>query len=71
MSLDELVLLLNRDRDVRLRHVPGFLARAAARVWPSLSPALVDVMLRDSVGETEPAIAAFSLRLTGLKDVWT
>jgi hypothetical protein len=27
-------------------------------------------MLRDSVGEAEPAIAAFSLRLTSLKDVW-
>jgi hypothetical protein len=63
--------LLNRDRDVRLRHVPGFLARVAARIWPSLPPALVDVMLRDSVGESEPAVAAFSLRLTSLKDVWS
>lgn len=70
MSLDELVRLLNRDRDVRLRHVPGLLARALARVWPALPPALVDVMLRD-VGETEPATAAFSLRLTSLKDVWS
>jgi NADH dehydrogenase len=71
MSLDELVLLLNRNRDVHLRHLPGLLARALARVWPALPPALVDVMLRDSVGEAEPALAAFSLRLTSLKDVWS
>jgi NADH dehydrogenase len=71
MTLDELVTVLNPGRDVRIRHLPGPLARAAARVRPSGTPALVDLLLRDSVGETEPAVAAFGLRLTSLREKWS
>jgi nucleoside-diphosphate-sugar epimerase len=70
MSLDELATLLNRGRDVHLRHLASPLARALAQVWPKWPPALVDLMLRNSLGETEPTMAAFSLRLTSLRDVW-
>jgi nucleoside-diphosphate-sugar epimerase len=70
MPLDDLVLLLNRGCDVRLRHVPALVARALAAVSPSLSPALVDLLLRDCVGETEAAITTFGLRLTPLGEIW-
>jgi NADH dehydrogenase len=70
MSLDELARLLNRGRDVRIQHVPGPLARAMGRLWPSWPPALVDLLLRDSVGEAESAVAEFSLRLTSLRELW-
>jgi NADH dehydrogenase len=70
MPLDDLARLLNRGRDLRLRHVPALAARALGRLWPSLSPALVDVMLRDCVGETEPAATTFGLRLTPLGEIW-
>jgi NADH dehydrogenase len=71
MPLDELALLLNRGRDVRLRHLPALIARTLARAWPALPPAMVDVIVRDSVGEAEPAAAAFGLRLTRLGDIWS
>ena len=71
MPLDDLVLLLNRGRDVRLRHLPALAARALARVWPALPPPLVDVMLTDSVGDSERALAAFDLQLTSLRDIWS
>jgi NADH dehydrogenase len=71
MTLDELVALLNRDRDVRLRHLPDPLARALAHLKTSLPRALVDVMLRDSVGDHERAATAFSFPLTSLRDVWS
>jgi NADH dehydrogenase len=71
MSLDELGRLLNQGRDVRLHHLPAALARALAPLWPAWPPALVDLMLRDSVGETEPTLAEFSLRLTSLRELWS
>jgi NADH dehydrogenase len=71
MALDELVLLLNRGRDVRVQHVPARLARAAAHFRAGWPPALVDVLLRDNTGEPERAVAAFGLRLTHLGDIWT
>lgn len=72
MSLDELVALLNPGRDdLRVRHLPRLAARAAAHLRPSLPPAFVDVMLRDSVGDPEAAVATFGLRLTSLRDTWS
>jgi NAD(P)H dehydrogenase (quinone) len=71
MTLDDLVRLLNRGGDVRLRHVPAPLARALAWFWRGLPPALVDLLLRDRVGEPERATAALGLRLTHLGDIWS
>jgi hypothetical protein len=72
MSMDELVALLNAGRDdLRVRHLPGLAARAAAHVRRGLPSAFVDVMLRDCVGDPEAAVAAFGLRLTSLRDTWS
>lgn len=45
--------------DVTVRHLPAGAARLLARVVPQLTPALVDVMTRDSVASEDPhAVAA-------------
>jgi NADH dehydrogenase len=69
MRLDDLVRRLNGE-DVRIRHLPALLARLLGHVLPSLSPPLVDVMLRDSIGDPARAVEAFVLRLRPVEAVW-
>ena len=54
MSMDEFVHALNGG-DVRIRHLPAGIASALARVLPSLTPALMDLLLRDNVTATPAA----------------
>lgn len=70
MTLDELARLLNRDPNVPIRHCPAWFARLLGFVVPDLSGPLVDVLLRDSVGDATRAVAAFGLRLTPLSALW-
>jgi uncharacterized protein YbjT (DUF2867 family) len=60
MTLKEFVRVVNGG-DVRLRHVPSMLARALSHVMPGLTPALVDVLLSDSVAEPGRVERAFGL----------
>jgi hypothetical protein len=71
MSLDELVRLLNRTGRVRIRHLPGPLARLLLPfAGPKLPSALIDVMLRDSRTDRPTARDIFDLGLTSLLRVW-
>jgi nucleoside-diphosphate-sugar epimerase len=70
LSMDDLVRLVNRSWFTPIRHVPGTLAWVLAEVAPGLSAPLVDVMLRDSLGDPGPARDAFGLTLTRLDTVW-
>jgi uncharacterized protein YbjT (DUF2867 family) len=70
MTADDLARLVNRGAPVRITHVPGWAARWLARVYPALSPELVDVMLADSVGDATRALTEFGLALTPLSRVW-
>jgi nucleoside-diphosphate-sugar epimerase len=70
LLLDNLVRLLNRDPRIRIRHVPPWAARALGALLPTLPAPLVDVMLRDSVGDPSAAVAAFGLSLISLRMVW-
>lgn len=69
-SVDELVRLLSRDPAVRIRHLPAWLARGLGLVVPSLPGPLVDLLLRDSLGDSSRAIGAFGLQLTSPRAVW-
>lgn len=71
MSLDDLVRLLNRDPRVGIWHVPVWLARRLGTLVPAMPGPLVDVMLRDSVGDHSAAVAEFGLSLTSLHDAWS
>ncbi|MDP8923712.1 MAG: NAD-dependent epimerase/dehydratase family protein [Chloroflexota bacterium] len=70
MTMDELERLVNGERDIRIRHLPSWLARSLGRLVPSLPSALVDVMLRDSLGDGSAARAAFGICPTSLKTIW-
>jgi uncharacterized protein YbjT (DUF2867 family) len=52
-TLDEFVRRINPP-GVTLRHRPTTAARLLAHVVPQLTPALVDVLLRDSVADADP-----------------
>lgn len=52
-TLDAFVERIN-PADVTIRHLPAAAARRLARVLPQLTPALVDVLIRDSVMEHDP-----------------
>jgi NADH dehydrogenase len=70
LTMDDLVRLVNQSWFPPMRHVPGPLARIVAESVPGLPAPLVDVMTRDSLGDSEPARDAFGLTLTSLRDVW-
>lgn len=69
-TMNDFVKILNRNIDVPVRHLPGRLAKFLAKVTPGLPPALVEIMLRQSVGNPAPAVSEFGFRLTSLRDVW-
>lgn len=71
MSMDDFVRAVN-DPDVKLRHLPARVARVAARVDPSLTPALMDLLLVDNV-TTIPAAEVgerFGFTPHRLGEVW-
>jgi uncharacterized protein YbjT (DUF2867 family) len=71
MSMDEFVRALNGGT-ARIRHLPTPLARLAARFSPVLTPALIDLPLRDNVTGTDPATigARFGFTPTRLAEIW-
>jgi NADH dehydrogenase len=71
ISMDDFVRALNGP-EVRIRHLPAALARPLARLSPSLTPALMDLLLRDNVVSTPPAQVGerFGFLPTRIRDVW-
>ena len=71
MSFDQLVVALNPP-GTRLRHLPAALARPLAHLVPSLTPALVDLLLADNVAATPAAetAARFGFTPHRLAEVW-
>lgn len=71
LTLDDLVRLLNRNPQVPISHVPGWLARILGRLIPDLSPTAVDLFLRRySQMDTSCAVKEFGLNLTSLTEIW-
>ena len=54
MSMDDFVRGVNKP-DVKIRHLPAPIARLGSRLVPSLTPALIDLLLCDNV-TTTPAV---------------
>jgi uncharacterized protein YbjT (DUF2867 family) len=71
MTMDQFVRTLNRP-GVRLMHLPPVLARGLAHVVPSLTPALMELLLADNVPSADPTETAsrFGTELRRLTDVW-
>jgi uncharacterized protein YbjT (DUF2867 family) len=68
LTLDEMVALLN-GTPPRTRHVPPSVARLLAHVVPTLSPALVDVLLAASLPPEPQAATAYGVRMHGPREV--
>lgn len=70
-TVDEFVRRIN-PRPVRIRHLPGWVARAAGRLVPALPWPLVDVMLHDCLPDAGAQDAARAFGVTGhpLTEVW-
>ena len=71
MTMDQFVRILNGGQ-VRIRHLPASLARVLARLSPSLTPALMDLLLCDNVTSSDPrqVAAEFGFSLRCFEDVW-
>lgn len=71
MSMDELVRRVNGG-EVRMRHLPGTVARLLARLSPVLTPALIDLLVRDNVPPGDPGetAARFGVTLHRFPEVW-
>ena len=72
MTMDDFVRTLNRP-DATIRHIRPGLARVLAHLSPSLTPALMDLLLRDNVTATSPAEIGRQFGFTPhrLADVWS
>jgi NADH dehydrogenase len=71
MSMDDFVRAVNGGA-ARMRHLPAPLARISARLSSVLTPALMDLLLRDNVAAGDPAEvgAKFGFTPTRLAEVW-
>lgn len=71
LTLNDLAKLLNRNPNVPISHVPGWLARILGRMIPDLSPTAVDLFLRKySPMDSSCTVKEFGLNLTSLKAIW-
>src|SRR5262245_59143966 len=71
MTMDDFVRALN-SAEVRIRHIPSGVARILAHLSPSLTPALMDLLLNDNVAATPPVEIGRQFGFTPhrLPDVW-
>jgi hypothetical protein len=69
--MDEIVRHVNGREDVSISHTPGWIARILGRFVPDLSPALVDLFLRQTQpGISTRAMEEFDLKLSPVTSVW-
>jgi len=70
MSMDEFIRVVNGG-EVRISHVPVFLARVLGNLSQALTPSLVDLLIRDNLAPGTPGtVEAFGLQPRGVTEVW-
>lgn len=70
MTMNELAMLLNRDRAVPIRHLPERLAMFLAPLTPGLTGALIGHMTDACVGDPVAAVREWGVTLHALGPVW-
>ncbi len=70
-TINALAQLLNQPQTPKIQHFPAWIARLLPWIIPALSPALVDIMLNDSLGESDAFKTHFDLQLTPLSSSWS
>lgn len=71
MTMDDIVRMVNRNPRIPIRHLPGRLSKFLSKVIPGMPTALIDLMLKPSVGNPAHAIAEFGIHLTSLETIWS
>src|SRR5262245_41305423 len=69
LTVDEFVQAVNGGV-VKMRHLRGRFAHAVAHLLPTLTPALVDVMVANSLPDTTLAAEVFGINLHAIRDVY-
>jgi uncharacterized protein YbjT (DUF2867 family) len=70
MTMDEFVVALNGPQ-MRITHLPVPFARLTARLMPSLTQALMDLLVSNNlIGAGRPAARALGLSLHPIEEVW-
>jgi NADH dehydrogenase len=70
MTMDDLVKLVNHNQSVKISHLPSFIARLLPLIIKDLPLGLIDVMLNDSIGNSQKFGDTFQTKLTSLKEIW-
>jgi nucleoside-diphosphate-sugar epimerase len=70
MTVNELCALVNEGRTGTIKHVSPWLARLFSHVSPRLSPAMVDILVSDSVGDPSVTLRAFDLAPGSVRAAW-
>lgn len=70
MSVDDLVRVVNRNPQVPISHLPNPIARVLATILPMLPGPFVDVILKDSIGDSSRAKSTFGFKLTSVRSIW-
>ena len=70
MTMDDLVRMVNQNPHAAIKHLPGRLSKFLSKVIPGMPTALIDLLLKPSVGNPAQAVAEFGIRLTSLAGVW-
>ena len=69
MTMNEFVGIVNREQ-VRTKHLPAPLARTLGYALPGLTPALVDIMLADSLGDQARVVRAYGFERRRAGDIY-
>jgi nucleoside-diphosphate-sugar epimerase len=70
MTMDDLVKIVNNDQSVKISHLPSFIARLLPLIIKDLPLGLIDVMLNDSIGNSQKFRDSFQINLTSLREIW-
>ena len=68
--LHDLVRVVNRNPNVPISHLPNPIARVLATILPMLPGPFVDVILKDSIGDSSRAKSTFGFKLTSVRSIW-
>jgi nucleoside-diphosphate-sugar epimerase len=70
MSLDQLIGIVNRNPNVRIAHLPAWVARTIGPAVLDLPRPMVGMLVNDAVGDPASAMSEFGLTLTRVESVW-
>jgi nucleoside-diphosphate-sugar epimerase len=71
MTMDDLVKMINRNPYLKINHIPSFFAKLLPLITSELTGPLVEVMLANSLGNSQNFIDTFKFKFTSLKEeIW-